>query len=122
MKKTMWMLLRRTGRPAVLCAALALTVLPNAHAADPVPIELTVQGGKVAGGARNFRIKRDDPVVIVLRSDRADELHVHGYNLHADVAPNQPATLKFVAGRTGRFSMELHKSGVELGFLEIYPK
>jgi len=30
--------------------------------------------------------------------------------------------LKFIAKRTGRFSMELHKSGVELGTLEIYPK
>lgn len=55
-------------------------------------------------------------------SDRADELHVHGYNLQLDVHAKRPATLKFTARRTGRFTFELHRSSVELGVFEIYPK
>ena len=102
-------------------ASLMLGPLP-AFAADPAPIELAVVKGQVTGGAKVIRLKRDDPVTLTIRSDQADELHVHGYNLHADIVPGKPSTLKFVAKRTGRFSMELHKSGVELGTLEIYPK
>ncbi|MEO6744712.1 MAG: hypothetical protein ABIS28_10105 [Caldimonas sp.] len=100
---------------------LAFVPLPNL-AAEPTAIELTVAGGQVVGGAKVIRLKRDDAVSLTVRSDKADELHVHGYNLHADVVPGKPSTLKFVAKRTGRFSMELHKAGVELGTLEIYPK
>ena len=100
---------------------LAFVPLPNV-AAEPAAIELAVANGQVVGGAKVVRLKRDDAVTLTVRSDKADELHVHGYNLHADVVPGKPSTLKFIAKRTGRFSMELHKSGVELGALEIYPK
>ena len=100
---------------------LAFFPLPN-RAAEPTAIELAVADGQVVGGAKVIRLKRDDAVSLTVRSDKADELHVHGYNLHADVVPGKPSTLKFVAKRTGRFSMELHKAGVELGTLEIYPK
>ena len=106
--------------------ALALSILSfiplPSFAAEPTPIELAVADGQVVGGAKVIRLKRDDAVALTVRSDKADELHVHGYNLHADVVPGKPSTLKFVAKRTGRFSMELHKAGVELGTLEIYPK
>lgn len=100
---------------------LAFVPLPN-FAAEATAIELAVADGQVVGGAKVIRLKRDDAVSLTVRSDKADELHVHGYNLHADVVPGKPSTLKFIAKRTGRFSMELHKAGVELGTLEIYPK
>jgi hypothetical protein len=108
-------------RRAICLAFLALVPLA-AQAAEPVSIEFVVEGGKVVGGSRVIRLTRNDAVQLVVRSDKADELHLHGYNLHADLLPNKPATLKFVASRTGRFSAELHGSGVELGVLEIYPK
>ena len=112
----------RPARRAALCSVLAMLAGLAAAADPPTPVELVVEAGKVVGGARVVRLKRDDPVTLVVRSDKADELHVHGYNLHADVAPGRPSTLSFVARRTGRFSMELHKAGIELGTLEIYPK
>lgn len=113
---------RRPTRRTALRFALALMPLGATAADPPAPIELTVEGGRVVGGARVIRLKRDDPVTLVVRSDRADELHVHGYNLQADLAPGRPSTLSFVARRTGRFSLELHKAGIELGAFEVYPK
>jgi hypothetical protein len=47
---------------------------------------------------------------------------MHGYDLQLHVVPDQTATLQFVAKRTGRFTLELHKSGTELAVFEIYPK
>ena len=85
-------------------------------------VDLVVQGGQLTSGPRLLKLVRDEVVEMTVVSDRADELHVHGYNLHATLTPGKPATLRFTARRTGRFGLELHKSGTDLGVLEIYPK
>jgi hypothetical protein len=110
-------MLRRDFAILLLAGPAALPAL-----AEPEPISIVVKGGKPVPGPRIVKLKRDDPVVMHVVSDMADELHVHGYNLQVALKPNEPATLKFVARRTGRFSFELHKSGAELGVFEIYPK
>jgi hypothetical protein len=106
----------------VLCVACLSLVSFELRAADPVLIEFDVEGGRVVGGTRVIRLARNDSVRLVVRSEKPDELHLHGYNLRADVGPTRPVVLNFIASRTGRFNAELHRSGVELGVLEIYPK
>ncbi|MEQ1807351.1 MAG: hypothetical protein ABL900_18380 [Burkholderiaceae bacterium] len=106
---------------AVLGAAVAFA--HTARAADaPKQVDLVVAGGKLVSGPNLVKLERNDSVVLTIVSDRADELHVHGYNLHAHLQAGRPVTLNFTAKRTGRFSFELHKSGLELGVFEIYPK
>jgi hypothetical protein len=100
--------------------ACALASLP-AQAEERV-IDLSVQGGKPVGGARTVRLARDDDVVLNVRADTDDEVHLHGYNMHLHLKRGQPATLRFTAKRTGRFSAELHKADTELVVFEIYPK
>jgi hypothetical protein len=56
-----------------------------------------------------------------LKSDIADELHLHGYDLHIKTKPGETATLRFNASKTGRFGYELHHAKAELGALEVYP-
>lgn len=84
-------------------------------------ITLRVAGGKLAEGPNVIRLKRNDSAVLTVLADAADELHVHGYNLQLKLLPNQPVTLSFVAKLTGRFKLELHKAGTELGVFEVYP-
>ena len=93
----------------------------GAQAAE-VPLAFKVKNGRLAAGPKVVKVKRGDRIVLVVQSDKADELHVHGYDLHRKVAANRPARLQFTAGRTGRFGAELHKSGIQLVVLEIYPK
>ena len=76
----------------------------------------------LVSGPKLIQLKRDDAVSMTIVSDSADELHVHGYDLHVPLVPNEPATLRFVARRTGRYGFELHRAGKELGVFEIYPK
>jgi hypothetical protein len=90
--------------------------------AETLQVELVIKGGQLVSGPKVIRLKRDDQVKLVVVTDRADELHLHGYNLEQKVAPGRPATLEFAAKRTGRFALELHKSGTEVSVLEIYPK
>jgi hypothetical protein len=52
-------------------------------------------------------------------ADVADEVHVHGYDLVADVAPGSPAELTFLADIPGVFEVELESSHVELLRLEV---
>jgi len=112
----------------VVCVLLCLAVAGASFDATAAEgenqrvISVEFKGGQVIAGPQVVKLKRDDEVTLNVLSDRADELHLHGYDLHLKLQPNQTATLKFVARRTGRFSFELHTGGVELGVLEIYPK
>ena len=54
-------------------------------------------------------------------ADVADEVHLHSYDLHADVAPGQPARIDFVADVAGVFECELEDAGELLFQLEIVP-
>jgi len=60
--------------------------------------------------------------MIRITSDDADEVHRHGYDLHLKLKPGIAGTLEFKAKLTGRFTYELHKSGLDLGVLEVYPR
>lgn len=105
----------------LLVAGSCLAGAVAAQATEQV-FSLVVKDNKLVSGPKVIRLKRDDQVTLNILTDRADELHLHGYDLHLKLVPDQQATLKFVAKRTGRFGFELHKSGVELGVFEIYPK
>ena len=54
---------------------------------------VTIRGGEPVGGIVRAEANKGDPVVVIVRSDVADEVHVHGYDLMADVAPGKPARI-----------------------------
>lgn len=120
-------MLSRHPTPAALPVFVALLafvalLVPLPVAAEEIKVTLEARGGKPVGGIKVVRLKRDDQVALSIVSDRADELHVHGYDLKLKLEADKPATLQFAAKRTGRFAIELHKNGAELAVLEIYPK
>ena len=66
-------------------------------------------------------VNKDSPVRIVVTSDVADEVHVHGYDLKADVGPGLPGTVQFQATIPGTFEVELEGLGLLLFELEVKP-
>jgi hypothetical protein len=56
-----------------------------------------------------------------VRSDVADHVHLHGYDLMRDVAPGAPAQLVFTADIPGRFEIELEDRHLQLAELEVRP-
>jgi hypothetical protein len=84
--------------------------------------ELTIKGGKLSSGPAVFQVHQGERVTLNIRSDSRDELHLHGYDLHAQLGPGETTRLQFIADRTGRFGVELHKAHSELGALEVYPQ
>ena len=105
--------------------APATTEAPPATTApeDPgtVRINYTIRGGRPVGGIARDSVARGRIVVIRVTSDVADHVHVHGYDLMADVAPGAPATIRFTADAPGRFEIELEDSGVQIAELEVRP-
>lgn len=87
--------------------------------AAPVVVRVTVLGGAPQGGIVRETIRKGDRVVVHVRSDEADEVHVHGYDLSKLVAPGEPARIAFVADVPGRFEVELEESGVQIADLTV---
>lgn len=74
------------------------------------------------------RVLVDEPRVIVpvgslvrlvVTSDTAHEVHVHGVDVTADLRPGQPTTLDFVASIPGSFEVELEDTGDLLFTLQV---
>ena len=86
----------------------------------PEPVRITFEGGDVTGPRRpEFTV--GDRVILVVRADVVDHVHVHGYDLMEDVAPGSPARFSFRADAPGRFEVELEERHVPLTELVVSP-
>jgi FtsP/CotA-like multicopper oxidase with cupredoxin domain len=75
---------------------------------EPEVTRLQMRGGSVVGGAQDIEVARGDTVRIVVASDAADEIHLHGYDITRNAAPGQPARFRFRADAEGAFEIESH--------------
>jgi hypothetical protein len=75
----------------------------------------------VAPTVRRFSVRRGRDVVIVVRSQLTDHVHLHGYDLMADVGPGKPGRIEFVADAPGGFEIELEDRGLLIAELEVRP-
>jgi hypothetical protein len=82
--------------------------------AGPTAIRIEVKGGKPVGGITRSDVKKDDHVVLVVHSDVADEIHLHGYDKHVDVTAGGTARLPFVANIAGVFEAELESRKLQI--------
>jgi heme/copper-type cytochrome/quinol oxidase subunit 2 len=90
--------------------------------AEPRPIpEVRVKGGKPVGGIKDLTFAKGESVQFAVVSDVADEVHVHGYDFHKDVAPGKPVKFKFPAKIDGEFEVELESRGEQVASLKVTP-
>jgi hypothetical protein len=93
---------------------------PTTTAAPSTPtIEVRVVGGKPQGGVRRERVQRGETLVLRVVADVSDEVHLHGYDRSADVAPGRPAEIRFTADIPGVFEAELEQRRQKLVELEV---
>ena len=87
-----------------------------------VRADIRLSGGRPLGGLARIEAERNQTVVVLVRSpDHRDEVHVHGYELRADVGPGDVARIMFEATETGRFEIELENSHQQIGQLTVTP-
>lgn len=87
---------------------------PNVHV-----VEIRITGGKVSPPPGRVDIARGETVRLVVHSDAADEVHVHGYDRETQVGPGSDAVIEFVADKTGLFEVETHERGLVLTQLAV---
>ena len=113
------------GPPTTGPATTGATVPAVTEAVTPRRVGLLarveVRAGRPVGGVQRFRVQKGGRVVLVVRSDVADHVHVHGYDLTRDVGRRAAARLAFRATLTGRFEIELEERGVRIAELEVRP-
>jgi hypothetical protein len=92
---------------------------PSAASPATARVEIDYVGGAVAGGVVRRTVPRGATVTLVVRSDVADEVHVHGYDRRAWVAAGGAAELTFPADLPGVFEVELESRGAPLAELLV---
>ena len=87
----------------------------------PTLVRIRVVGGASEGGIVRATVVEDERVVIVVTSDVADEVHLHGYDVSRPVTAGGTARLPFRATIPGRFEVELEERGIPIGELTVQP-
>ena len=104
--------------------APATTTEPPATTAPKPPDAVTIRiviPPDTAPEVRRFSVDEGRKVVLLVRTALTDHVHLHGYDLTADVGPGKPGTIRFTASVPGRFEIELEERGLELAELEVRP-
>src|SRR5437764_15497757 len=119
--------MKRAGLLALLVAVLVVAfVLAKGSGNNKAsttssggPVVIHVVSGKPQGGIQKITVNKGDPVKFTVDSDVADEIHVHGYNLHKDVKKNGSVSLNFPAKIDGIFVIELESWSYKIASLQV---
>jgi hypothetical protein len=66
-----------------------------------------VRNAKPVGGIKDLTWKKGQTIDLTVKSDTADEVHFHGYDVHKDVAKGGTVRFQIPATITGKFIVEL---------------
>ncbi len=87
----------------------------------PTTIAIVVKDGRPSGGIQRPTIDKGDKVVLVIRTDAGEQVHLHGYDIERPVTPGTPVRIPFTANLPGRFELELHHPDALLAVIEVRP-
>jgi len=93
-----------------------VTAQPVTRPAEPkaTVITIRIKDGKPVGGITRVTVEKPQRVELVVHSDIADEVHVHGYDLHQDVEAGGTARIGFPATIQGVFEAELENRKLQI--------
>lgn len=95
---------------------------PSETAFAGTEIVVAVKNGKVSPPTHRVKVAVGTAVRLLVTSDTADEVHVHGYDERADVGAGSTVTIEFVADIPGVFEVELEEAHTPLLTLEVRPE
>lgn len=74
-----------------------------------------------AGDPQTIKVTKGETVRFSARSERDDEVHVHGYDITREAPAGRTVSLSFTADIEGIFEIELEEAGEKIGDLEVRP-
>src|SRR6478735_2304313 len=117
----------RNQRIGLLVAAVVIVVVAviviggGSDSTASGPQTVTVVNGKADGGIKTLTYNKGDTVDLTVKSDTADEIHIHGYDLHKDVPKGGSVHFAFPAKLDGKFVIELENAGQQIASLQVEP-
>ncbi len=82
---------------------------------------IVVKNGEPVGGVKTLEYSAGEQVRFKVRSDVADEVHVHGYDLMKDVPAGGTVSFSFPAEIEGIFEAELEEHHEQILELRVNP-
>jgi hypothetical protein len=80
-----------------------------------------VRDAKPVGGVKALTWKKGQTIDLTVRSDTADEVHFHGYDVHKDVAKGGTVRFQIPATIEGKFIVELEEHKQTLANVTVTP-
>jgi hypothetical protein len=82
---------------------------------------VVVRNAKPVGGVQKLSFKKGDRIDFTVRSDVADEVHFHGYDIGKDVDAGGTVRFQTPATDEGRFEVELENRKQQIAEVEVTP-
>lgn len=119
----------RTARLAIIGLAVVVVVVAgvllanggSSKATSSGPATIEVKNAMPVGGVKKLTYNKGDTIDLTIKSDTADEVHFHGYDVHKDVAKNGQVQFKFPATIDGEFIVELENHKQTLANVTVEP-
>lgn len=108
----------------VLVAIVAVIVIRtggNGAPASSGAATVQVRDAKPVGGVQHFQWKKGETIDLTVKSDTADEVHFHGYDVHKDVPKDGSVRFRIPATIEGQFVVELENHGVQIAEVTVNP-
>jgi len=110
-------------RALLLVVAVGVAAAWPAVADETRNFQLKITGRKVSNSDRTIKVTEGDRIEIVWTTDEAVEIHLHGYDIKAELIPGAFVTMAFEAPTAGRFPITAHDFGhATLAYLEVHPR
>jgi len=87
----------------------------------PAVETIVVRDGAPVDGVAELEYDAGEEVRFRVRSNTADEVHVHGYDVTKEVPAGGSVTVSFPAELEGIYEAELHGSGEQIAEIRVNP-
>jgi ABC-type glycerol-3-phosphate transport system substrate-binding protein len=96
---------------------------PTETTPEPKPktIVIVVDQGRPRGGIKRPKLDKGEKIVLVIRADAGEAVHIHGYDVEEPVVPGKALRIPLTAAIPGRFEVELHHPNSLLAVLQVQP-
>jgi hypothetical protein len=110
---------------AVVVIVVAAIVIGTSGGGSDVksagPTTIEVKDAKPVGGVKTITYKKGDTIDLTVKSDTADEVHFHGYDVHKDVDAGGTVNFTMPANIDGQFVVELEDHKETLANVKVEP-
>ena len=84
-----------------------------------VTLDVTVTGTTMSPSS--LSVKQGDHVTMSVTTDKAEEIHLHEYDIKFEAEPGKKVTHTFTANITGDHVIEIEDTSTEIGKLTVNP-